>query len=1437
VLILATGAVSLRTWGDAYAAITATWLGTTDSNWATNTNWSGNVTPGQVNVTTNTDTAIFNAPDTNHRSPISITGSGTGYDLLNVIFDTANAGSYQLLGNLTLTNGGEVLMTPTDGSPQIYEAALLIGGLPSGGDAFASLINNAPSSSSTMFLGAVIEPAINNSSLAGTSTFYLGGTNTGQNLSEGTMEDQSSLAKQALALTKVGSGYWQLNGNEVYSGTTTVLGGTLDLEGTFAASGALSAYGGSTLINANATKVQTIGASFGSTVTIANSGKISSTSAGVQLAGGTLAVNNSSTPTANRLNNGALGMVGGTFNYVSGTGGSNSESTSYLNLGNQFTSNASYGGAAYITLNANASTATTLTATGWNRNPGASLLVTGTNFGATPAGNVTNFIASFWPTLGGSGTAGQTNIAIDAYMVGRDLAASGNAQYGFVTSFASTNGLRLLNLSSEYALSISDVTDQGTALRNISLTGNSVVNSSTTTINALRLDTGGSVSGTGTLTVSGGEILALSGNNGMSVGTIGFGSQEGIFQTIGNLAVSGNITGTSGLTKSGSGTLTFGASSHLNYTGQTEVNEGTVRISADNQIPAGNPLVFSGGALDLNGHNEVVAALYGQSGSSIVNSQSAQATLTIGGMAGAPGGRFAGTIGGAGGNNIALNVAGYAGSLQEGGGATFHSFLNLQGTSSYTGPTNLQGGELDLDFSEPNSATANIVPAGTALTDAGQIDFYDGQLPASQSFSGVTIKAGSTSMTEWGTGGMQVNLGSLSRSLGGTVDLDTSGTGSGFMTSTGNTNGIIGGYATLNEADWASVGAGGSIAAATYANNTWSPGANVNVTTDSTQTNATANSLRFSTNFNPTLTLNGVNVLTSGGIMVSTLSVNGCRISGGTLEGTAGGDLIINAFQNIEIDSVIADNGSGTGLTTTGTGTLTLTGSNTYTGPTFVNNGVLAISSNANLGSGASPVYINGGLLKASTSLTLDNGGSSPRPIVAGNNGAHIDVPSLTTMTIDGTISGSGILDKWDYGLLILSGTNSYTGGTTIAKGELVMGSAGAIPAGSPLVFGVGSYGGHDRGVLDLNGFNLTSGNISEQIMSGQNEIGNGSTTSDSTLTFAGSSGTFTGNIVDALQSGNHKVALVLATGSLALGGLTGGSNTYSGGTTIDGGATLAISDGGLPSNSKVVNNGALVIGGYSNKSVSGLTGNGDLTVSGAQSITFQVAANAGNVTEAEVTLASGMKLDLGNNHVTINYGSNVVGGTADPISTIRGYLLSGYNGGTWNGSSGIITSAPLVTGGSSYGLGYADSADAGNPAGLSSGQMEVKYTLLGDADLNGTVNGIDFGILAANFNKTVSRWDQGDFNYDGIVNGIDFTALAANFNKAASGAAGLSALSDPALVAFAEANGLMADVPEGSSLGISVGMVAGLLARRRRGSSPCGYAWRPGRCGHRRGG
>ncbi|MGA2443219.1 MAG: PEP-CTERM sorting domain-containing protein, partial [Tepidisphaeraceae bacterium] len=186
--------------------------------------------------------------------------------------------------------------------------------------------------------------------------------------------------------------------------------------------------------------------------------------------------------------------------------------------------------------------------------------------------------------------------------------------------------------------------------------------------------------------------------------------------------------------------------------------------------------------------------------------------------------------------------------------------------------------------------------------------------------------------------------------------------------------------------------------------------------------------------------------------------------------------------------------------------------------------------------------------------------------------------------------------------------------------------------------------------------------------------------------------------------------------------------------------------------------------------------------------------------------------LDVNNNHVIITYGAT------DPFSTIAGYIKSGYNSGGWNGPGIISTAALTPTNGLAYGVGYADGAD-GLVSGLSSGQIEVAYTLLGDANLDGLVNAADFTILAANFNQPVTAWDQGDFNYDGLVNAADFTDLAANFNQSDSSAA--SAGDVAALDAFAAANGIsLANVPEPGSIALLGLGSLGLLRHRRRKDS-----------------
>ena len=197
------------------------------------------------------------------------------------------------------------------------------------------------------------------------------------------------------------------------------------------------------------------------------------------------------------------------------------------------------------------------------------------------------------------------------------------------------------------------------------------------------------------------------------------------------------------------------------------------------------------------------------------------------------------------------------------------------------------------------------------------------------------------------------------------------------------------------------------------------------------------------------------------------------------------------------------------------------------------------------------------------------------------------------------------------------------------------------------------------------------------------------------------------------------------------------------------------------------------------------------------------------------LTIDSGSTLDITNTHLILSDTSS------STQTTILGYLASGYNGGHWNGT-GIISST-AASGSGSYGVGYCH-GNVPSVAGLSSGQIEIAYALYGDTNLDGTVNSVDFGVLASNFGKSVSGgWQMGDFTYGGNVNSIDFGLLAENFGKNASGASiALSSGDWAALDAFAAANGIsISSVPNPASIGVIGIFGLRTLARRRRRVDP----------------
>jgi fibronectin-binding autotransporter adhesin len=202
-------------------------------------------------------------------------------------------------------------------------------------------------------------------------------------------------------------------------------------------------------------------------------------------------------------------------------------------------------------------------------------------------------------------------------------------------------------------------------------------------------------------------------------------------------------------------------------------------------------------------------------------------------------GSFTLTVGGTG-NTLLSGVISGGGGLTGSGPGT----LTLINANSYTGNTTASGGTLTLDFTQPGAPARNIVSSSSPLALAGGVLNVIGNGADSQSVNGTTINVGASSLIDANNGGnLLVALGAIARNPGGTVDFSqpagTLGASNGFTTSRANNNGILGGWATVGGASWATNNGGNIVAlpAASYTYNTWGTAgtANVNFGVNSTQ--------------------------------------------------------------------------------------------------------------------------------------------------------------------------------------------------------------------------------------------------------------------------------------------------------------------------------------------------------------------------------------------------------------------------------------------------------------------------------------------------------------------------------------------------------------------------------------------------------------------------
>jgi len=930
--------------------------------------------------------------------------------------------------------------------------------------------------------------------------------------------------------------------------------------------------------------------------------------------------------------------------------------------------------------------------------------------------------------------------------------------------------------------------------------GGNVINNGVLAINRSTVTLAGVISGSGALhqvgpgvtvlsadntysggtTISGGNLqLGVGGATGSIIGNVISNGQIAVFRT-GTLVLDGVISGTGSLLLSGAGGTTILTADNT-YSGRTLILGGdTLQLGNGGATGAITGIVVNNGTLAIN-RSDVHAfgsAISGNgalrqigSGTTILTADSSafagSTTIDSGTL------RVDGTLGG----SVAV---GESGTLA--GGGTIAGAVTVNGTlSAGASPGTLTVGTLTLNsgstaFFELNApgivggasndlviVTGNLTLGGTLNAQAAAGGFY-------RLFNyGGALSGSFATTTVTGTGGFVVANQQVQTSIPGQVNLAVIGAGQRLQfwdggDSTGNGS-VDGGTGTWSSAGTNWTGQPGQAGI----NGTW--GGSVAV---------------FAGAAGGAVTVSGPQAFDTLQFSTSGYVVSGSNLTLAPASGTAG-TITVDSSITATIGSIIAD-GTATGLNKIGGGTLVLTGANTYTGATTISAGTLRIGT--------------GGSIAASSAVTLSAAGATLDIAAAGNSfvrnlagvagssvvlGGNLVITSTTDTTFAGIFSGGGVLFKDGAATLTLTGANTHTSVTNVSGGTLALGPGGSIAL--------------SRGVVILAGatFDITAaGNQTVQSLSGN--AGGSVVLGANTLTVNTANSIFSGVITGS--GGLVKTG----TGLQALGG----TNTYTGATTIAGGTLLltgsdtiaasssvtlsasgATLDIGLASNQTVQNlggvAGAFVTLGANTLTVASSTdtifagviggtgglvksGTGTLTLTGTSTYSGATALTAGHLT---------VNGAIARSIVSVTAGTLAGTGTVGGIVATGGTVAPGNSIGTLN-VAGNISFAP----GTTYEVeiepaGTSDRLHATGTATLTGGTVSVikapgsytagtRYTIVtADAGVSGTFSGFTQNLP---FISLALAYDPTNVYLDVTRNTVAFCDVAATRNQCATG-------------------------------------------------------------------
>ncbi|WP_339804245.1 autotransporter-associated beta strand repeat-containing protein [Saezia sanguinis] len=898
-----------------------------------------------------------------------------------------------------------------------------------------------------------------------------------------------------------------------------------------------------------------------------------------------------------------------------------------------------------------------------------------------------------------------------------------------------------------------EVTGGFASARNVAVTG---------TTSAIRtagagatLTLNGNVTGAGALTKDGAGTLVLNGNNTYSgattvaAGTLRAGSSTGFTQNaeyvvnggvldlndfaltaaglsgaggqidLGSAALTvdqsttasfaGDIQGTGSLTKTGAGALTL--SGNNTYSGITTVTGGTLQAGSSTGLAQNTAYVVNGGILSLNNYALNVSDLSGTGGHIDLGS----ALLTV----------------------DQSTMTSYAGIIEGTGGLTHAGTgtLTLNGVNTYTGNTTINAGTLIVGDS--THQTARIVGgvhvnSGATLGGFGRVG---------DTGNDVIVASGGRLSPGAGTGsiGQLTVAGDLNLQSGSIVDLDFAASSSipsndyisvaGELTLGGSTLNIhntgsfgtgvyaIMGYGTLN----------GSISSITIGS---TGGANPSYLSLSNQSNEI-----YLNNINNGVALNYWNAAGSTGNLV-----------GGDGVWSSGAAVWTDATASVANGNMVPQPGFAV-FGGSQAGNVTVSGNIQTLGMQFLTDGyvlnggaadslilekeagqsygriVVGTNSNASAGYSATINTVIAGIdglqkegagkLILTGNNTYTGGTVIAQGVLQGNaqsirgdvlNYAELVFDQVADATFANNITGTGNLTKEGAGVLTLSGSNTYSGDTLVNHGTLQAGGVNALAQGH--------YSISSTGTLDLNGYDLTMNSLSGDA-GAVVDLGSAELTIDHTK-----DSTFNGTIVGAGSA--------VKTGSYTL--ILDGVGNHTGGTTVNGGALIVGStaaNSAAQHNSDVTVNSGARLGGHGsigghvvlNSGAILAPGNsiGELTVN---DITF----NAGSIYEFEVNP------DGSHDHVNALGTATINGGHVQ--------VLAGAGSWAQENTYTILTAASPLAGTGASKDGAFDS--------VSSNLVFMTPTLTSDTNhvyLNFARNSISFGDVAYTVNQRHTGW------------------------------------------------------------------------------------------------